>query len=119
MAALLSTIRVTPHHANAILSISFQTLPLLRGHFPATPIVPAVVMLDTMVALAQRVDPQFQLAGVEKAAFRKIVGLNAPQLMVHVKKVNGEKGFQGLICETEGGQIVAEAQLICRFNQAH
>ena len=43
--------------------------PALAGHFPGRPIVPAVVLLDEVLALSRQRWPDLRLAGVASAKF--------------------------------------------------
>lgn len=47
--------------------------PALAGHFPDRPIVPGVVILDEVLALASRFDPARRVSGIVSAKFTAVL----------------------------------------------
>ena len=63
--------------------------PSLRGHFPGHPIVPAVLLLDEVIAIAERAAGS-RVAGVKDAKFTLAL---RPDEAAHV------------LCEVDGNQV--------------
>lgn len=80
-------------HASAILPLTLDHLPQLRGHFPSQPVLPAVLTLNAMFHLAAVLHPKAPDAAEEKppvshlvrAAFRRVVTPEHLSLRIEVR----------------------------------
>jgi 3-hydroxyacyl-[acyl-carrier-protein] dehydratase len=81
--------------------------PALAGHFPGHPIVPAVLILETVLAEARRQWPQLGISGVRKAKFLRPLA-PADMFSIHFTEPrNGGLRFRCLC----GDQPFAEGNL--------
>lgn len=90
-----------------------------NGHFPHTPIMPGVLILEAMAQAgalanhsAKNPDMEFMIASVTNAKFRKpVVPGDQLVLIAHIEKDKGK--MKKINCTAKvDGQIVAEAQVL-------
>ena len=99
-----------------------QASPVFEGHFPGHPILPGVLMVETMaqaggwllLALNGLTRMPF-LSKVGEAKFRGFVGPGS-ELTVHVKRIHDGSGYAVTQARIEsGGKRVADAELTYRI----
>jgi len=95
-----------------------------QGHFPGQPIMPGVLILESMAQTAallmlhdipDREKKLLYFAAVDNARFRRPV-IPGDQLKLEVKVVN----WRGPVCKFQGyayvrGELAAEAEMICKM----
>mgnify|MGYP001202547178 CR=1 FL=1 len=98
-----------------------QESPVFEGHFPGYPIMPGVLLLETMaqaagyLALARNGLAQMPFfAGSSKAKFRKFV-VPATVMDVHAKLVHDGSGYAVFETRIEQGGRVADAEVMLRI----
>jgi 3-hydroxyacyl-[acyl-carrier-protein] dehydratase len=96
--------------------------PVFEGHFPGYPILPGVLMVETMAQTGGWL--LLHIAGLERmpflskvneAKFRGFVGPGAP-LLVHAKRIHDGSGYA--VAETRiesGGKRIADAEITYRI----
>lgn len=99
--------------------------PFFTGHFPDNPVMPGVMIMEslaqaagilaflTMEARGEEDQPTYYYAGIDKARFKKPV-LPGDVLYLHAKKLKERSGIwkfhvQGKV----DGTLVAEAEIMC------
>jgi 3-hydroxyacyl-[acyl-carrier-protein] dehydratase len=99
-----------------------QASPVFEGHFPGHPILPGVLMVETMaqaggwllLALNGLTRMPF-LSKVGEAKFRGFVGPGA-ELMVHSRRVHDGSGYAVTEARIEsGGKRIADAEITYRI----
>ena len=99
-----------------------QASPVFEGHFPGHPILPGVLMVETMaqaggwllLALNGLTRMPF-LSKVGEAKFRGFVGPGS-ELTVHVKRIHDGSGYAVTQARIEsGGKRVADAEITYRI----
>jgi len=99
-----------------------QASPVFEGHFPGYPILPGVLMVETMaqaggwllLALNGLTRMPF-LSKVGEAKFRGFVGPGS-ELTVHVKRIHDGSGYAVTQARIEsGGKRVADAEITYRI----
>jgi len=99
--------------------------PFFQGHFPTTPVMPGVLMLEGMAqaggVLAFYSQPEnighklLYFAGIDKARFRKPVG-PGDQIIYRVETLKVKRGIWKMAATANvDGQKVAEAELMAAF----
>jgi 3-hydroxyacyl-[acyl-carrier-protein] dehydratase len=87
--------------------------PSLPGHFPGAPIVPAVVILDEVLAALNEWRPDSRLIGIRAVKF--LAPLRpAQQFTICLSATNGDESEMDVRCRVEGGVIVEGRLRICR-----
>jgi 3-hydroxyacyl-[acyl-carrier-protein] dehydratase len=95
-----------------------------QGHFPGKPIMPGVLILESMAQtsgvlilheIADRAKKLLYFAGIDKARFRRPV-VPGDQLKLEATVLN----WRGTICKfgcraSVNGDLVAEAELLCKM----
>jgi 3-hydroxyacyl-[acyl-carrier-protein] dehydratase len=79
------------------------THPALEGHFPGQPIVPAVVILDEVLAAVSRTDALGPVAGVIQAKFTAVL---RPGQRCSIEFAAGINGLR-FTCRAEGQTIAS------------
>ena len=103
--------------------------PYFQGHFPGRPIMPGVLILETMAQAAgilvfktEGAKPDensvYYYAGIDNARFKKPV-LPGDQLEVEVTLLAKKRGIFKFACVARvGGNTVAEADILCTVRMA-
>lgn len=78
--------------------------PALAGHFPDRPIVPAVVILDEVLALLPRFDPARRASGIVSAKFTAVLLPGQPCRVAFAPRDDGSLRFT---CESSGQRIAS------------
>lgn len=97
--------------------------PFFQGHFPGKPIMPGVLILESMaqatglLAFSGMDDAHrsklYMLVGIDKARFRGQV-LPGDQLQLQITLKRTVRGIGMFTCEARvDGEIVAEAEMMC------
>ena len=98
--------------------------PYFVGHFPNQPIMPGVMILEALAQASAILsfksdnfkvndDSVYYLVGIDNARFKKPVVVG-DQLMLHATLMRHIKGFWKFTAQAKvGGDVVAEAELIC------
>src|SRR5262245_46657625 len=101
--------------------------PYFQGHFPGRPIMPGVLILESMAQaagvvfatgtqVAERV--VYYYVGIDNARFKKPV-LPGDQLVLEVQLERSLRGIGKFSCVARvGGEIVAEATILCSVRPA-
>lgn len=82
--------------------------PVLPGHFPGQPIVPAVVVVDQVLALLAEAHPGLSVSGIRKLKFLMPLRAGQAVTVVFAEPNNGRIRFR---CECDG-QPLAEGNLL-------
>lgn len=106
----------------AVKNVTFNE-PFFQGHFPAKPVMPAVLILEAMAQASiilglQTVDQVpndeaiFYFVGIDKARFRRPV-VPGDQLKIHVEYGRRMRGILKVGAEAKvEGELVASAELM-------
>ena len=98
--------------------------PFFQGHFPLRPIMPGVLILETMAQAAgilvfrtqgdkPDVNSIYYLAGIDKARFKRPV-VPGDQLYIEVMLERGVRGVWKFSCAARvDGAVVCEAEMLC------
>jgi 3-hydroxyacyl-[acyl-carrier-protein] dehydratase len=98
--------------------------PYFPGHFPSRPIMPGVLILESMAqaacilafrTLGEQVDANsvYYYAGVDKARFKRPV-VPGDQLVVEVVVLARKRGLWKFSCTARvDGAVVTEAEILC------
>lgn len=105
----------------AIKNVSINE-PFFQGHYPRTPIMPGVLILEAMaqaggvvMSSGRESDEIPVLAGVDGARFRKPV-LPGDQLLIEATVVRGGRRMGKVKCEARvEGETVAQAELLFTY----
>jgi 3-hydroxyacyl-[acyl-carrier-protein] dehydratase len=99
-----------------------EASPVFEGHFPGHPIVPGVLLVETMAQAGgwlllaiERLGRMPFLSKVNEAKFRGFVGPGAP-LLVHARRTHDGSGYAVAEARIEsGGKRVADAEITYRI----
>jgi len=98
--------------------------PFFPGHFPAQPVMPGVLILESMAqatgVLAFRTagkqpedDTLYMLVGIDKARFKRSAA-PGDQLLVDARLVRRSRGYWKFRAQAEvDGTMAAEAEILC------
>jgi 3-hydroxymyristoyl/3-hydroxydecanoyl-(acyl carrier protein) dehydratase len=84
-----------------------NTHPSLPGHFPGTPVVPGVVLLNEILVELQRQLPGLQLAGIKKLKFLRML---LPERAFTVEFADATSSGLRFKC-WQDGEVLAEGNL--------
>lgn len=111
----------------AIKNVTYNE-PFFPGHFPETPTMPGVLILEALAQTCGLLTAQdtgirpesgviFYFAGIDNARFKRVV-LPGDQLQLHVElqKIKRQVWCFG-VRATVDGQLAAEADLICALKE--
>jgi 3-hydroxyacyl-[acyl-carrier-protein] dehydratase len=113
----------TGEYLLAIKNISVNE-PQFTGHFPATPIMPGVLIIEALAQatgilafkseVGKPIDGQiYMLVGVDKVRFKKMVE-PGDQLHLKVEVITVKRGIWKFKCEASvEGKVVTTAELMC------
>ncbi len=122
-------IEFNPHHSIKVLKNVTFNEPFFQGHFPGTPVMPGVLMLEAMaqsVALLAFKSLQhdeitltgnelFLFAGIDNARFRQPV-VPGDQLIIESTLGKSRKNIWKASCEVKvGDKIASSADLIAAY----
>ena len=116
-------IECTPHESVTAIKIVAADEPHFAGHFPGNPVMPGVLIIETMAQAGGILShisngdlepkPLYMLARVEDARFRRPV-MPGEQLVVRVDADKVKRGMWWYRCEaTVDDQVIAQATIIC------
>ncbi len=118
--------RVTDMSEEHIVGLKNITVnePYFVGHFPQKPVVPAVLMLETMAQLSGffiaktahnlSKDSLGLYVGIDKARFKKIVQ-PGDQLIITAKRISNKAGLFKFHCEAHVDEALASSADISLF----
>lgn len=98
--------------------------PFFQGHFPGTPVMPGVLILESLAQASGMLaylskqaltpdDPLYYLVKIDKARFRKPV-TPGDQLHLHVQQKRMKRGMGLYDCQAlVDNKVVASAEILC------
>lgn len=104
--------------------------PFFEGHFPKHPIMPGVLILESLAQLAgllgldaiekeKAKNTVYYFAGVDKARFKKPV-VPGDRLEMEARYVNDKRGIWRFECEAwVDGQLACQAEIMCAEREIH
>ncbi|MFT5593299.1 MAG: 3-hydroxyacyl-[acyl-carrier-protein] dehydratase [Oceanicoccus sp.] len=104
--------------------------PFFQGHFPKHPIMPGVLILESLAQLAgllgldaiekeKAKNTVYYFAGVDKARFKKPV-VPGDRLEMEARYVNDKRGIWRFECEAwVDGQLACQAEIMCAEREIH
>lgn len=91
-----------------------NTHPSLPGHFPGTPVVPGVVLLNKILVELQRQLPGIHVAGIKKLKFLRMLLPERTFTVEFADAINSGLRFK---C-WQDGEVLAEGNLALRCKDA-
>jgi 3-hydroxymyristoyl/3-hydroxydecanoyl-(acyl carrier protein) dehydratase len=83
--------------------------PCLSGHFPGNPVVPGVLLLDTVARLVRQWKPGCRIAGIPQAKFHQVL---RPEQVVTVTLTEQNLHSIKFVCFREHEKIASGVLLI-------